>query len=168
MNHLAHRVVICAIMGFSADRWNNRHFKHHAKPNAIKKDPDIRMSYFYLLGKKLPEEIGKKKKGWLPYNLQQFYFFFTLPPVLVPILSVIEMYYYMIRYMKIMDMLWISLYYLRWYFMFVPSLGALGAIKLSFIVRVLQSYWFIWSTQMSHLPMEIDYDKDLSWFRTQL
>nr|ATI22173.1 delta-5 desaturase 4 [Brachionus koreanus]QBO56253.1 fatty acid desaturase 5/6-2 [Brachionus koreanus] len=168
MNHFAHKVVICAIMGFSSDRWNNRHFKHHAKPNAIKKDPDIRFSYFYLLGKKLPEEVGKKKKGWLPYNLQQFYFFFTLPPVLVPILSVLEMYLYMIRYMKIMDMLWITLYYIRWYFMFVPSLGVLGAVKLSFLVRFFQSYWFIWSTQMSHLPMEVDYDQDLSWFRTQL
>nr|QBO56263.1 fatty acid desaturase 5/6-2-2 [Brachionus plicatilis] len=167
MNHLAHRVVIGAIMGFSSNRWNNRHFKHHAKPNAIKKDPDIRISYFYLLGKKLPEEIGKKKKGWLPYNLQQFYFFVTLPPAGV-ILSVVEQYIYMIRYMKIMDMLWISVYYLRWYFMFASSLGILGAIKLTFLVRFFYSFWFIWSTQMSHLPMEIDYDKDLSWFRTQL
>lgn len=90
MNHFAHNVVICAIMGFSSERWNNRHFKHHAKPNAIKKDPDIRFSYFYLIGKILPKEIGTKKKGWLPYNLQQFYFFFTLPPLLIPILSAIE------------------------------------------------------------------------------
>ncbi|CAF0798898.1 unnamed protein product [Brachionus calyciflorus] len=168
LNHFAHRVVICIIMGFSADRWNSRHFKHHAKPNAIKKDPDIRFTYFYLVGKTLPKELGEKKKGWLPYHFQQIYFFFTLPALLIPVLSVFEMYLYMIRYMKIMDMLWITIFYARWYFMFVPSLGVLGAIKLCFLVRFFQSYWFIWSTQMSHLPMEVDYDKDLSWFRTQL
>nr|QBO56252.1 fatty acid desaturase 5/6-1 [Brachionus koreanus] len=168
MNHFAHRVVIGAIMGFSADWWNSRHFKHHAKPNAIKKDPDIRFSYFYLLGKKLPEEVGKKKKGWLPYNLQQFYFFFTLPPSLIPILSAAETAIYLTRRKKFYEMMWIGIFSIRWYFMFVPILGIFATIKLLFLVRFFQSYWFIWSTQMSHLPMEVDYDQDLSWFRTQL
>ena len=64
--------------------------------------------------------------------------------------------------------MWISIYLIRWYAMFVPTLGLLGTIKLYFLVRFFESFWFVWSTQMSHLPMNIDYDKDLSWFKSQL
>lgn len=36
------------------------------------------------------------------------------------------------------------------------------------IKRFLESHWFVWATQMSHLPMNIDRDKELSWFKSQL
>ncbi|XP_034624679.1 acyl-CoA (8-3)-desaturase-like [Trachemys scripta elegans] len=34
--------------------------------------------------------------------------------------------------------------------------------------RVLESIWFVWVSSMSHVPMNIDYDKNLDWFPTQL
>nr|ATI22172.1 delta-5 desaturase 3 [Brachionus koreanus]QBO56254.1 fatty acid desaturase 5/6-3 [Brachionus koreanus] len=168
MNHLVQNIIIGGIMGFSAHWWNYRHYQHHAKPNTIKRDPDIRFGVLYLIGKVIPIEYGKKKIGKLPYNLQQFYFFFTLPPLLIPIYFVIETVYFLIKKRKLHEIMWISIYLLRWYAMFVPTLGFIGTVKLYFLVRFFESFWFVWSTQISHLPMTVDYDKDLSWFRSQL
>uniref|UniRef100_A0A7M4FXK7 Fatty acid desaturase 1-like n=1 Tax=Crocodylus porosus TaxID=8502 RepID=A0A7M4FXK7_CROPO len=36
------------------------------------------------------------------------------------------------------------------------------------LYRVLQSTWFTWVSQMNHIPMNIDYDKNMDWFTTQL
>ncbi|RNA14810.1 fatty acid desaturase 2-like, partial [Brachionus plicatilis] len=168
MNHFVQNIIIGGIMGFSANWWNYRHYQHHAKPNTIKRDPDIRFGLLYLIGKVVPVEFGKKKMAKLPYNLQQFYFFFTLPPLLIPIYFVIETVYFLIKKRKLHEIMWISIYLIRWYAMFVPALGLMGTIKLYFLVRVFESVWFVWSTQISHLPMNVDYDKDLSWFRSQL
>uniref|UniRef100_A0A8U7MGC0 Uncharacterized protein n=1 Tax=Corvus moneduloides TaxID=1196302 RepID=A0A8U7MGC0_CORMO len=33
---------------------------------------------------------------------------------------------------------------------------------------MLESSWFVWVSQMSHIPMDIDYDKNLDWMSTQL
>ena len=84
-------------MGFSADWWNYRHYQHHAKPNTLKRDPDIRFGPLYLIGKVFPIEMAKKKMKTLPYNLQQYYFFFTLPPLLIPIYFVLETIYYLFK-----------------------------------------------------------------------
>lgn len=37
-----------------------------------------------------------------------------------------------------------------------------------FYFRFIESYWFVVTTQMSHLPMAIDRDQNLNWFRLQL
>ncbi|NXH36420.1 FADS1 desaturase, partial [Myiagra hebetior] len=34
--------------------------------------------------------------------------------------------------------------------------------------RYLESTWFIWVSQMNHIPMDIDYDKNEDWVSTQL
>jgi fatty acid desaturase 2 (delta-6 desaturase) len=90
MNHFVHRVIICFLKGVSADWWNYRHFIHHAKPNAIRKDLDMRFYPLFVLGKVIPREIGEKKKGTLPYNLQHLYFFMVIPPLLLPVYFNIE------------------------------------------------------------------------------
>ena len=59
-------------------------------------------------------------------------------------------------------------FFFIWFTAFVPLLGWGGATKLYFVVRFFESHWFIWITQMNHLPMAIDHDRDLSWFRMQL
>jgi len=33
---------------------------------------------------------------------------------------------------------------------------------------MLESHWFVWCTQMSHIPKEIDFDHNKSWFQLQL
>ncbi len=95
MNHIFHRIVIGTIKGVSADWWNYRHFQHHAKPNTIKKDPDIRFGSLLVLGKIIPRELGEKKLGKLPYQYQQNYFFMLIPPLLLPVYFNFENIYFL-------------------------------------------------------------------------
>uniref|UniRef100_A0A8C3MNC4 Uncharacterized protein n=3 Tax=Passeriformes TaxID=9126 RepID=A0A8C3MNC4_GEOPR len=37
-----------------------------------------------------------------------------------------------------------------------------------YLPRYLESSWFIWVSQMNHIPMNIDYDKNKDWVSTQL
>ena len=34
--------------------------------------------------------------------------------------------------------------------------------------RFLESIWFVWVTQMNHIPMHIDYDRNMDWVSTQV
>lgn len=34
--------------------------------------------------------------------------------------------------------------------------------------RFLESLWFVWVTQMSHIPMHIDHDQNVDWVSTQV
>jgi len=36
------------------------------------------------------------------------------------------------------------------------------------IGRLLESHWFVWATQMSHIPMPIGYDTHDDWVTTQV
>ena len=68
------------LKGASSRWWNFRHFQHHAKPNILKKDPDVDVSYIFplfVMGDKIPVEFGKKKKGFMPYQWQQDYFYLS-------------------------------------------------------------------------------------------
>jgi fatty acid desaturase len=168
MNHLFQRIVICTIKGVSADWWNYRHFQHHAKPNTVKKDPDIRFGSFLVLGKIIPRELGEKKVGKLPYQYQHNYFFMIVPSVLLPIYFNIEQIYFLIKKKNLSELAWAMSFLVRWCIQYGPSLGILGALGLYILVRSIESHWFVWTTQMSHLPMNIDRDYQKSWFRTQL
>ncbi|NWW36793.1 FADS1 desaturase, partial [Panurus biarmicus] len=44
-----------------------------------------------------------------------------------------------------------------------PALNSLISLH-----RMLESSWFVWVSQMNHIPMDIDYDKNLDWMSTQL
>lgn len=61
--------------GASSHWWNFRHFLHHAKPNIIKKDPDVEVANLFVIGDVLPIIFGRKKRGVMPYNIQHIYFF---------------------------------------------------------------------------------------------
>uniref|UniRef100_A0A8C8BEL7 Fatty acid desaturase domain-containing protein n=2 Tax=Strigidae TaxID=30459 RepID=A0A8C8BEL7_9STRI len=37
-----------------------------------------------------------------------------------------------------------------------------------YLPRYVESTWFIWVSQMNHIPMDIDYDKNKDWVSTQL
>lgn len=34
--------------------------------------------------------------------------------------------------------------------------------------RFLESNWFVWVTQMNHIPMHIDHDRNVDWVSTQV
>uniref|UniRef100_A0A8C3MJN5 Uncharacterized protein n=1 Tax=Geospiza parvula TaxID=87175 RepID=A0A8C3MJN5_GEOPR len=140
-NHLLHKFVMCHLIGASAKWWTLLHSQHHAKPNCFHKDPDIDMHPFlFTLGKKFSVELGIKKKKYMPYNHQHKYFFISeyLYPPAIPCETCFSC------------CLWFCL--LAYYFIF----------------RMLESSWFVWVSQMNHIPMDIDYDKNLDWVSTQL
>ena len=44
--------------GASSSWWNYRHYLHHAKPNRMSMDPDIRMDKLFVLGSVQPVEVS--------------------------------------------------------------------------------------------------------------
>lgn len=167
-NHLLHKFIIGHLKGASANWWNHRHFQHHAKPNIFSKDPDVNMLHAFVLGDTQPVEYGIKKLKYMPYNHQHQYFFLIGPPLLIPV-------YFQYKTMQTMfsrrvwvDLAWSVTYYMRYFLCFVPFYGFFGSVVLISFVRFLESHWFVWVTQMNHIPMDIDHDKHQDWVTMQL
>lgn len=168
-NHLLHHFVIGHLKGAPASWWNHMHFQHHAKPNCFRKDPDINMHpLFFALGKVLPVELGREKKKHMPYNHQHKYFFLIGPPALLPLYFQWYIFYFVVQRKKWVDLAWMLSFYARIFFTYMPLLGLKGFLGLFFIVRFLESNWFVWVTQMNHIPMHIDHDRNVDWVSTQL
>lgn len=163
IDHLVHRIVIGTMKGASSTWWNWRHYNHHAKPNVLHKDFDIAAPYIFILGKQPSEEWGKKKRGFMPYKLQHRYWYLIGPPLLLPTYFHMENVFFCFKRGEWLDLAWTGSYYLRFFCLFVPYLGVLDAWKLYFFFRMIESHWFVWVTQMSHLPMEIMKDEQREW-----
>ncbi|XP_005097048.1 acyl-CoA 6-desaturase [Aplysia californica] len=168
VNHWIHIFLLNFFKGVSSSWWNYRHYLHHAKPNRIRKDPDIRLAPLFLLGDKIPVEWGKKKKGGLPYNCQHQYWFLVMPPLLLPLYFNFEVPYFLYSRKLYGEMFWMFAFFVRYVCMFYPFLGVSGALALYVWVRFLESHWFVWTTQMNHIPMDVDYDQDYDWVTAQL
>nr|AYG96558.1 fatty acid desaturase 2A [Pantodon buchholzi] len=167
-DHLAHKFVIGHLKGASAIWWNHRHFQHHAKPNIFNKDPDVNMLHTLVLGKTQPVEYGIKKLKYLPYNRQHRYFFFIGPPLLIPVYFTGQIIYTMVSRKHWVDLTWSISYYLRFFCCFGPYYGVLGSLAFLTFIRFMESHWFVWVTQMNHIPMEIDHDNYHDWFTMQM
>ncbi|XP_033628616.1 acyl-CoA 6-desaturase-like [Asterias rubens] len=167
-NHALHGFILGGMKGSSAHWWNYRHFQHHAKPNIIMKDPDIRMEYIFMLGEQQPVQWAKKKKGFMPYDHQQSYFFFILPPLLLPLYFHYEYTSHILRKKVWIDVFWMVFFFTKLFVTFGPLLGVSGAFFFYLFVRFMESHWFVWVTQMNHIPMKIDYDDKKEWLPMQL
>ncbi|XP_075693779.1 acyl-CoA 6-desaturase isoform X2 [Rhinoderma darwinii] len=167
-NHILHKFVIGHLKGASANWWNHRHFQHHAKPNIFSKDPDVNMVNIFVLGETQPVEYGKKKIKYMPYNHQHQYFFLIGPPLLIPVYFTVQIMKTMIVRKDYVDLAWSLSYYTRFLITFVPFFGFFGSVALLNAVRFFESHWFVWVTQMNHLPMEIDHEKYRDWLESQL
>ncbi|KAH0621061.1 hypothetical protein JD844_022075 [Phrynosoma platyrhinos] len=66
------------------------------------------------------------------------------------------------------DLAWAFSYYIRYFITYLPFYGVIGSMCLLTFVRFLESHWFVWVTQMNHIPMEIDYEKHRDWLSAQL
>uniref|UniRef100_A0A8C6SRA7 Fatty acid desaturase 2 n=1 Tax=Neogobius melanostomus TaxID=47308 RepID=A0A8C6SRA7_9GOBI len=155
-NHIAQRVLMGHIKGVSAQWWNHRHFQHHAKPNVFSKDPDIKMVKLLV--------YGIKKIKFLPYHYQHKYFFLMTTGA-----SLRSHRYYDVLNQSpcsLKDLAWALSFYLRYFMCYVPLYGVLGKVYCAF--RFLESHWFVWVSQMSHLPMNIDHEKHKDWLSMQL
>ncbi|KAL5005706.1 hypothetical protein ScPMuIL_016864 [Solemya velum] len=166
-NHLFHHLTIGQLKGAASHWWNFRHNQHHAKPNVLKMDPDINLSNVFVLGKKIPVDWAKKKRGFMPYNLQHIYFFFFGPPLLLPVYFHLEILYFIIKRADYKDFLSVASFFLRHCYIYSFFLGGWGAFWLYMVVRFFESHWFVWCTQMSHIPNDIDYDPKTDWFTLQ-
>ncbi|NXO02625.1 FADS2 desaturase, partial [Rhinopomastus cyanomelas] len=145
-NHIVHKFVIGHLKGASANWWNHRHFQHHAKPNIFKKDPDVNMLHIFVLGDTQPVEYGKKKLKYLPYNHQHEYFFLITVEPRAPLCCCPPQ---------------------------PPTSrpqlpGTSPWLLLVSFRRFLESHWFVWVTQMNHIPMEIDSEKHRDWLSSQM
>ncbi|NWX75471.1 FADS2 desaturase, partial [Alca torda] len=171
-NHIVHKFVIGHLKGASANWWNHRHFQHHAKPNIFKKDPDVNMLHVFVLGDTQPVEYGKKKLKYLPYNHQHEYFFLTriLLPLLIPHSHTLPNPNTFFPLWSRLDPSRVSQATL------FPADGEVSKHfgpkeertfkRLMFVF--LESHWFVWVTQMNHIPMEIDCEKHRDWLSSQL
>ncbi|XP_038193342.1 fatty acid desaturase 3 [Arvicola amphibius] len=166
-NYVAHQFVMGHLKGFSPHWWNSRHFQHHAKPNIFNKDPDVGLAPVFVLGES-SVEYGKKKIRYLPYHVQHLYFFLIGPPLLTLVNFELENVWHMLWYMQWMDLLWAASFYCRFFLSYAPFYGATGTLFFFVAVRVLESNWFVWITQMNHIPKEIGYEKHRDWVSSQL
>ncbi|MBN3303660.1 FADS1 desaturase, partial [Amia calva] len=168
-NHLLHRFVIGHLKGAPASWWNHLHFQHHAKPNCFRKDPDINMHpLLFTLGKALSIELGVQKKKFMPYQHQHRYFFFLGPPALIPLYFQWYVFFFAVKRRQWQDLLWMLSFYVRFTLCYLPLLGLPAFLGLFFVVRFLESNWFVWVTQMNHIPMHIDRDQNRDWVTMQV
>nr|QBA19080.1 fatty acid desaturase 2b [Trachinotus ovatus] len=168
LNHLLHKFIIGHLKGASGNWWNHRHFQHHAKPNVFRKDPDINMLDMFVLGSTQPVEYGIKKIKHMPYHHQHQYFFLVAPPLLLPVFYQIDVIRVMITRHDWVDLVWFMSFYIRYFCCYIPLYGLFGSLALITFVRFLESHWFVWVTQMNHLPMDIDHEKHRDWLTMQL
>uniref|UniRef100_A0AAY4DZM0 Cytochrome b5 heme-binding domain-containing protein n=1 Tax=Denticeps clupeoides TaxID=299321 RepID=A0AAY4DZM0_9TELE len=167
-DHLVHQFVIGHLKGASANWWNHRHFQHHAKPNVFQKDPDVNMINAFVVGEVQPVEYGIKKLKYLPYNHQHKYFFLIGPPLLIPVYFQLQ-----IMHTMISRRLWqVSLLHSLCVCVCVYVWRQINVSAAPFLIvcvfRFMESHWFVWVTQMSHIPMNIDYEKHDDWLTMQL
>ncbi|OXB59708.1 hypothetical protein ASZ78_012629 [Callipepla squamata] len=155
-NHLLQIIVINVLKGLPASWWNHLHNQHHAKPNCFRKDPDLNMHpLLFSLGKTLSVELGKKKKKFMPYNYQHKYF------------SCIVIFFILFSFFK-QELLLVVFFNIRVCLMYIPLMGFNNFMVYYWVSRYLESTWFIWVSQMNHIPMHIDYDTNEDWVSTQL
>uniref|UniRef100_A0A8C7HGA2 Fatty acid desaturase 2-like n=1 Tax=Oncorhynchus kisutch TaxID=8019 RepID=A0A8C7HGA2_ONCKI len=188
-NHVLHKFVIGHLKGASANWWNHRHFQHHAKPSVFSKDPDVNSLHVFVLGDKQPVEYGIKKLKYMPYHHQHQYFFLskflnTFHGFLYRITST------SIEHIKAMYVIPIFSFCLSWTsttyssvfhhpdipdHVFTSELGGEISYQLNVdlilflpMIEFLESHWFVWVTQMNHLPMDIDHERHQDWLTMQL
>jgi len=162
-NRWMHYLTLSHTKGASKDWWNWRHFLHHSKPNIVHKDPDIKMIYIFVIGRRLAKLWGRKKLGFMPYSLQHYYWHFIGPPLLVPIYFQVEHLSWAIANRRWVDLFWVSTFYMKFIFLYYPLLGLWGMIVFHTLLRIVESHWFVYVTQMNHLPMHIDFDYQTDW-----
>eukprot|EP00658_Telonema_sp_P-2_P051870 TRINITY_DN3998_c0_g1_i1.p1 TRINITY_DN3998_c0_g1~~TRINITY_DN3998_c0_g1_i1.p1 ORF type:complete len:438 (-),score=94.72 TRINITY_DN3998_c0_g1_i1:325-1638(-) len=164
-NHWMHHFVTGFLKVASSSWWNYRHFKHHSKPNVVRKDPDVSMGYVFLLGDEVPKKWAAAKRGFMPYHWQHKYWYFVGPPFLLPVYFHADVLQYVLSRNKGTDLLLIAAAAARW--LWLTDATIMETLTLYMFVRVIESHWFTWVTQMNHISMKVTYTEQ-SWVQSQL
>lgn len=166
-NHFFHQFTMNTMKGASASWWNHMHYQHHAKPNVLDKDPDVRLDMLFVVGDKMAERNSHKKNS-MPYDWQHRYWFAIGPPLLFPVYFQYMIFRHCISWRAYVDLCTMFLFYGRFLFLWGNMIGFINAVGFYFLIRVVESHWFVWVSQSNHIPMEIDEDKAAPWLPLQL
>ncbi|DAA21737.1 fatty acid desaturase 2-like protein FADS2B [Bos indicus] len=167
-NRLMQKFVMSHLKGISAKWWNNRHFQHHVKPNIYSKDPDIDVGPFFVIGDLQPVKYGKNKIKFINYEKQHLYFHVSWVPFLIPVYFNLDSILAMYRRRDWEDIAWVSTFYIRHFITFGPFYGIFGTMVLIYLVKLLESLWVAYITQMNHIPMKISTEENQDWFSSQV
>lgn len=168
LNRVFHSISMNIIKGASTSWWQHLHNQHHAKPNVINKDPDVRLEPMFVLGDEIPKRVAEKRISRIPYNWQQYYFFAIGPPLLFPVYFQYMVFKHPITRGNWLDVFLMTLFYVKYLVLYVPQLGLMSALIFFFLTRCLESHWFVWVSQSNHIPMDIEDDKERPWLALQL
>ncbi|XP_072033826.1 acyl-CoA (8-3)-desaturase-like [Amphiura filiformis] len=168
VNQILHYFTMGTLKGASSRWWNHMHYQHHAKPNVINKDPDVRLELLFVVGKKMPKTIAESGKSTMPYNWQDKYFPILGPPLLFPLYFQWMLFYYIFTRKQWLDLAFCLSFYVKFFILYIPILGIWKTLVLMEIMRVIESIWFTWVSQSNHIPMEIDEDTAKPWLELQL
>ncbi|XP_052237822.1 acyl-CoA 6-desaturase-like [Dreissena polymorpha] len=135
LDHFMHHLVMGLMKGASASWWNHMHYQHHAKPNVIDKDPDVRIDQLFVVGEVMPVRVAQERKKSMPFNLQHKYFFALGPPLLFPVY-----FQYMLFRHEVTRKLWMELFItlcfvFGFYYLTIPILGLSTSIAFYFSFR---------------------------------
>ncbi|KAI3385446.1 hypothetical protein SNEBB_008966 [Seison nebaliae] len=169
MDKRFHQVFMGYFKGASSGWWNHLHFQHHAKPNCIGKDPDVRVDPVFIIGKHMVEKYAKrcsKVKYFLPYNWQHVYFVIAGPLLFPLFMGIMTIRHAFVR-RDYKELFYISLFYFKFTYL-IPAHGILMMMRYVFFLRMMESTWFTLVTQSNHVVMEIDEDKRDAWLPAQL
>uniref|UniRef100_A0A8W8KT35 Cytochrome b5 heme-binding domain-containing protein n=1 Tax=Magallana gigas TaxID=29159 RepID=A0A8W8KT35_MAGGI len=167
-DHMVHFFTMGFTKGASPSWWNHMHYQHHAKPNVMGKDPDVRVDQLFVVGEKMPLEVAKSKKSNMPYNQQHKYFFFIGPPLLFPVYFQFMLFRHIFTRRLWKDFIVVMAFYVKFFYLYTSMLGLGWALVYYEIMRVLESHWFTWVSQSNHIPMDIDRDTAEPWIRLQM
>lgn len=156
------------IKGASPHWWNHMHYQHHAKPNVMDKDPDVRVEKLFVVGEVMPVEIAKKQKKSMPYNHQHKYWFLIGPPVLFPVYFQFMLFRHIFTRKLWVDLIVVLGFYIKFFVLYTPLLGLGWTLVYYEIMRVIESHWFTWVAQSNHIPMDVDNDKAKPWLKLQM
>ncbi|XP_077997443.1 acyl-CoA 6-desaturase-like [Glandiceps talaboti] len=170
LNNFVHHLLMGPLKGASSSWWKHMHYQHHAKPNVMDKDPDVRVEKVFVVGDKMPKKVAKEKNYWLPYNLQHKYFPIIGPPLLFPVYFQIMLFRFFYQRWRThyMEIALFLTYYIRLFYWYAPMVGIPATFLLYEMIRVVESTWFTWVSQSNHIPMEIDQDQERPWVPLQM
>ncbi|RNA11075.1 fatty acid desaturase 2 [Brachionus plicatilis] len=173
-NNYVHLFFMGFIKGASADWWTYMHNMHHAKPNVIEKDPDVRLEPFFVVGtveprRRAEKNVKQKKKNYYPFTIQQ-YLFPIAAPLLFPLLFQWTTIRHAIRRNKYLDLVsMVPMYILHFWVTYATFQSVLKCAVYFFFVRLFESAWFTWVSQCNHIVMDVHDDVDYdSWLHLQI
>ncbi|CAF0877889.1 unnamed protein product [Brachionus calyciflorus] len=174
INKYFHLFFMGCIKGASSDWWTYMHNMHHAKPNVIEKDPDVRLEPFFVVGTVEPirraEKNAKKKvENLYPYTFQH-YLFPIAAPLLFPLLFQWTTIRHAIKRRKYLDLISMApMFILHFAVTYTTFQSVFKCLAYFFVMRLFESAWFTWVSQCNHIVMDVHDDVEYdSWLHLQI